>query len=876
MLRKLLNLIYPLALLFMAITVVWIAWPKSHSSSNPGSERYPIVLDEAEIFVAKFIPPDMFFQSEKPAGGRSNDVTTWRKENTPELAGVMGYAGYWRELPYLEPGVYEMSFDFATSAYEAYLMPKGHPERALHVSAGRPGRIKSEEIPFLKRNILTFQVLEKDKWILAANVSNFRRTYGGFWIAPRIAPAPMLSQENNLKNALNFIVAGSMIIILFYTYMLFNRRPSDIPALCLSITCLATLFRLIGIENLFGIFVTDVENIWIFELSTRMEYGAMALVTMSFLEFLSRTFTTVALHRAVYYSCHFLNVTLLSVALFTPTDFFTEWVGLYQINVILHVFCMIYITTLALKHREDGAGYMLASTVIPLITAAVDVFQSRQGGTSYVSHFGGAFFIFLQSQILAKRFALAYEQVAHLSQNLSSEVKRQTRQIRNIMDNVPEGLFTIGKDLKIQGQFSGYVEVLFPEARLNNLPDLLNFNTRIDRSSLDMMISVLLSIIGEDSIAWEMNGEHLFTELETHDQRLLTFQWHPIIQGDHVDEMLVIVRDTTELRNLRQRTLHHEQELVLISALAKSRSYHTFRDQSFSQLISIHSIWANHRLSRDRSFIRVILAMLHTLKGNARQIGFNQLARDLHDFEQTLIDLRETHGEESADFSPALETGLRIIEAELKLIDGLHRRYWGDGESREKMSEDSFRVGLSELERGLVRTAHELDKPAPSVHLLIDDTLKLSSSFQNGLLNALGHLFRNSIDHGIESAAVRRAAGKKEAGSLYFVLKRESGSLLATVSDDGPGVDVDQVRDMSALSPDIILSTNQILDLILSSGLTTAHVLSPISGRGIGMDAVKLEVENLKGRLRLVASEGAFEVETRKFIPFRVEMNFPL
>lgn len=880
MLRVLLKLIYPLALLLMAWVGYLIVWPKSDLAQN-SKTPFPIALSQAEIFPSKLFSADELFGSQKPVGGRLTDITTWKDFNAPELADGLGYAAYWRELPELEPGSYEIAFEFATSAYEAYLIPLGSPERALRIAAGRPGRNAGEEIPLLKRNILNFHVQDGDHWVLAVNLSNFHRTYGGFWLAPRIAPAAILSTEANQKNALNFAIAGSMIIILFYCYMLFNRRPSDLPALFLSLTCLAILMRLIGIENLLSFFWNEVETPWIFEVSCRMEFGSMALITLVFLEFLRRTFTKTELPRYVYYVCHSFNIVLLGLVLVTPVTFFSQVVGFYQANIMLHVIIMMVITTYALKRKEEGAGYMLASALIPLVTAAIDVFQYRQGGgtSSFVSHFGGAFFIFLQSQILAKRFARAYEQVAHLSQNLQTEVKRQTRQIRNIMDNVPEGLFLIGKELRIQGQCSAYVEVLFPEARLNNLPDLLNFNMRIDRSNLDMTVSVLLSIIGEDTIAWEINSEHLFTELETQDQRLFTFQWHPIIQGDHVEEMLVIVRDTTELRNLRQKTLHHEQEMVLISALAKARSYHAFRDQARAQLVSLHSVWATHRLARDKSYIRVILAMLHTLKGNARQIGFTKLARDLHDFEQSLIDLRETHGEEDADFAPILETGFRVIEGELKFIDSLHRRYWGDNDSKRERSKESFSERFldrwADLERDIKKTAETLGKPEPEIRLVQSGEIRLPIDFQNGLFNALGHLLRNAVDHGLESRDERQRNGKSPEGLILVQMRVVRNGLMVSLEDDGRGLDVEALRSKAPKSSQGHASPGYIMNLVFSSGLSTAKTVTQLSGRGVGMEAVKIEVERIGGTLTLVPRDPEALSEDAAFIPFRVEMNFP-
>ncbi|RYZ58758.1 MAG: hypothetical protein EOP07_06070, partial [Proteobacteria bacterium] len=778
--------------------------PFAMAKDGEGHDAHQVIsLSEAHIFPKQFISEESIAAGAMPSGGRPSPTITWRADSTPELSDGIGYAGYWRDLPPLSAGQYEIAFDFATSAYEAILFPKGHPERSLRIAAGRPGVDAASEIPFIKRQILSFHAQANDEWVLVLNVSNFHRTYGGFWEPPKLSPAGHLQTQANIKTGLNFAVAGSMIIIMLYTYMLFNRRRSDLPAFFLSMTCVAILLRLIGIENLESYFVETVKDDFTFQVVTRLEYGSMALVTMVFLEFLRRTFTLVRLPRFIYLGCHALSASLLLVSLMSSPIFFSQLVGLYQFNVLIHVLCMFYITFKAFRMNEEGAGYMLSSALVPLIAGVIDVVQSRSGSASYISHFGGAIFIFLQSQILAKRFAKAFLRAEHLSLHLQQEVAHQTHQIRNIMDNVPEGLFTIGRDLRIQGHCSKYVNVIFPDAMLHNLPDLLIYNTTIDRSNLDMAVSVLLTIIGEDSISWDINGEHLFTELETHDQKLLTFQWHPIVIDDRVEEMLIIVRDTTELRDLRLRTLYQEQEMVLISTLAKAKIYHytSFMEQAQESVKTMHSVWNMNHTGEDQSYIRLILAVLHTLKGNSRQIGFAQLAKEIHGFEQNIIDLRETHGEEGADFSHALANGLLIIASSLDMIDSLHKRYWGDtGHSRHRLMfqpEDiqrlqswvdgrqgdnysikrllrerlmlSFTDQWKDLQAELTRLAGELGKAPPRLTLSVPEDLWFGHDFQNGLLNALGHILRNSIDHGIEDGRARIEAGKDMCGRIDIV-----------------------------------------------------------------------------------------------------------
>ena len=900
-----------LRILLLTFTLLFLAKPVlagvDASNADRDDKQRIIELSEAHMWPHQFISEETAKRAVMPSGGHSSSVVTWRQDNAPELASGIGYASYWRELPSLTPGSHEIAFDFATSAFEAFLVPKGNPQRMLRLAIGRLGVDAASEIPFLKRFVLDFQVQEGDQWVLVMNISNFHRTYGGFWTAPKISKIGVLRTQANIKAGLNFAIAGSMLIIMLYNFMLFARRRSDLPAFFLALTCLAILLRLIGIENLFSYFVDNVDSAVFFQWVTRVEYGSMTLASLAFLAFLHHTFTFVRLPKPLYFLLHTFSAILLMTVVFCEPVFFTKWVGYFQANVLIHILCMVYITFTAVRLKEDGARYMLASAFIPLVAGVIDVVQSRSGGASYISHFGGAIFIFLQSQILAKRFAKAFERAEHLTEHLQHEVELQTLQIRNIMDNVPEGLFTIGKSLRIQGHCSKYVNQIFPDATRYKLSDLLVYNTTIERSSLDMAVSVLLTIIGEDAISWEINSEHLFTELETHDHRILTFQWHPILKDGIVEEMLIIVRDTTVLRDLLLRTLHQEQEMVLISALAKAKNYRycSFIDQAQETLRAIQNIWATNTSSEDQSYIRLILTLLHTLKGNSRQIGFVQLAKDVHGFEQNIVDLRETHGEAGADISVVLDIALTTLAADIELIISLHDRYWGVSDHQKDRllfaAEDivllqnwidghpvhtndvkkllknhlstSFAEGWQELESDLLRIADELGKAQPLLDLQYPEGLWLTPSFQTGLLNALGHILRNSIDHGIEAPRTRIEVGKDRSGRISVHASWTANRLQIRIEDDGRGIDIEALVQMTAAPSELALSEK--LSLIFSSGVSTAKELSQLSGRGIGMDAVKHEIERLGGTIRMEARNSYDEGRPPRYVPFRFIVEFP-
>ncbi len=126
----------------------------------------------------------------------------------------------------------------------------------------------------------------------------------------------------------------------------------------------------------------------------------------------------------------------------------------------------------------------------------------------------------------------------------------------------------------------------------------------------------------------------------------------------------------------------------------------------------------------------------------------------------------------------------------------------------------------------------------------------------------LVHLLRNSIDHGIESPAERRKAGKPEEGTVQLKAYHSGNHVFIEVRDDGAGINKDKVL-KKAIERGIVnpanadsLSDKQIYELLFASGLSTAEVISDISGRGVGLDVVKTKIESLGGSVSVDSARG--------------------
>ncbi|WHP19423.1 ATP-binding protein [Cellulomonas sp. ES6] len=130
---------------------------------------------------------------------------------------------------------------------------------------------------------------------------------------------------------------------------------------------------------------------------------------------------------------------------------------------------------------------------------------------------------------------------------------------------------------------------------------------------------------------------------------------------------------------------------------------------------------------------------------------------------------------------------------------------------------------------------------------------ELDRSLLEAVKDPLTHLVRNAVDHGIESAADRAAAGKPAKGVLALRAYHASGQVVVEVADDGRGIDPDKIgakavqKGLRTADQVAVMSAADLLQLLFLPGFSTAEVVSNVSGRGVGMDVVRTKIESIGG-----------------------------
>ncbi|MEW5814621.1 MAG: chemotaxis protein CheA [Spirochaetota bacterium] len=136
---------------------------------------------------------------------------------------------------------------------------------------------------------------------------------------------------------------------------------------------------------------------------------------------------------------------------------------------------------------------------------------------------------------------------------------------------------------------------------------------------------------------------------------------------------------------------------------------------------------------------------------------------------------------------------------------------------------------------------------------------ELDKNIIESLKDPLVHIIRNSVDHGIESADERTRKGKPVKGKITLGAEYSGANVLIKVSDDGKGLDADKIKrkavEKGLISKDTVLSKPELLSLIFAPGFSTAEKTTSVSGRGVGMDVVKKNIERLRGSIEVTSEE---------------------
>ncbi|MDR0323324.1 MAG: chemotaxis protein CheA [Treponema sp.] len=273
---------------------------------------------------------------------------------------------------------------------------------------------------------------------------------------------------------------------------------------------------------------------------------------------------------------------------------------------------------------------------------------------------------------------------------------------------------------------------------------------------------------------------------------------------------------------------------------------------TFNQITMHFNTLTNHFRSIENQYRDKIRSLFDSLPGYLENIQEGKSIKDIKK------DINESYGDIFSLFD-GFEASFKSSMAKFRSTSQNLGRITGElqeGVMRIRM------VPISQIFSRFPRLVRDLSKSLnKKINLVIEgEDTELDKSVIEDLLDPIMHSVRNSIDHGIESIEDRRAAGKPEEGMVLLKAANEGNMIVIEIGDDGKGIDVDAVRkkaiERGIISPNKVLTDVEAFNMIFDPGFSTAAQITSISGRGVGLDVVRRQIDELNGTVTVNSERG--------------------
>jgi len=521
---------------------------------------------------------------------------------------------------------------------------------------------------------------------------------------------------------------------------------------------------------------------------------------------------------------------------------------------------------------------------------------------------------------------VAFNQMIERIQENASLLRQKTTDIQAILQNMQQGILTVVDGGVVHAEYSAYLEQIFETGDIagRRFMDLVFADTGLGADALAQVDAAIDACLGQDGINFVFNEHLLPTEIEKRlpagQIKVLDLSWSAITDdADTIIRLMLCVRDVTQLRELAAEASEQRRSLEIIGEIlaVSEEKFHKFMETAHGFVHENEHI-IRQSTEADNAAIAALFRNMHTIKGNARTYKLQHLTDVVHEAEQRLELLRNLE-RQASEWNPdallkdvarvrdtlaryttisedklgrrgngdargpaALAAGrptdaeMARIRESLRLLEGARTDSLAELLSMRAAVHRILRVldatslaeVLSPVVDALPSLAAELGKAAPQVSIQ-DNGYRLRAEVTGMLENVFTHLLRNAIDHGIEPVNVRLAAGKPAAGTIRIEAGVDQQQLQMTVADDGRGLALGRIR-ATAIARDWIdadagPSDDAIAHFIFHPGFSTAESVTTISGRGVGMDAVREFLSRSGGTIELRFTDNHVGAPFRQF-----------
>ncbi len=502
--------------------------------------------------------------------------------------------------------------------------------------------------------------------------------------------------------------------------------------------------------------------------------------------------------------------------------------------------------------------------------------------------------------ITIRRYAEVYRttrsnniQLASWNHTLELKVNERTQAIKNLLDYAGQGFLTFDDRMIVQEEYSLECRRLFGrDIAGSSYADLIELGDEEERSFFAEMIG---SIFQEDELHRKVVMSLLPAEADIQDKRVsLQYKWIPAIGGAS-GSVMVILTDISERRQMEIQVARERQVLNMVVWVIKH-----YRD--FKEMLGEYRVFATDGLDKllhgelpPADLWEELYRAIHTFKGNFAQLDFNYTTERLHELEsqleafqgqvaaateETISAPRLAVWLKGFDLLGWLEEDLRVLRnilgdrfdngyetvtIEIERLRELERQVYAILPSPEaqaivgelkKLRYRPFRELLGMYPEYALKLAERLGKELHPIEIAGGDD-PVDPDIYLDFVRTLVHVFRNMIDHGIETPEERAAMGKERKGTIACRISGTEKEFRLVMSNNGRELNVVEIG-QRALAMGICtaeewlaMSEGERRMLIFCEGFSTRQSISKLSGRGIGLFAVRKALEDLGGTVRV-------------------------
>jgi HPt (histidine-containing phosphotransfer) domain-containing protein/HAMP domain-containing protein len=460
------------------------------------------------------------------------------------------------------------------------------------------------------------------------------------------------------------------------------------------------------------------------------------------------------------------------------------------------------------------------------------------------------------------QLARAFGHMASAIRVREERINARNRDMRLVLDNVGQGFITLDVSGALSEERSRVVDQWF--GCLDGSPKLWDYIRRHDPAFADYF-EVGWSAVVDQVLPLALCLDQLPHTVHN-DGRTWRLDYHPILNGDALDKTVVVITDiSSTLEKERSEQRQRETMSIYRRLIADRPAFEDFYAEAAGLVTAI--------ADAPSSDLSLIKRQVHTLKGNCSLFGIESVAELCHSIESGIEDsgalddadrtrLRASWAVTAASHAALVQGGAAgqilvarsdyeslLLELECHaaypaLIDSVHAWRFEHAAKRLALVAEQIERLASRLGRAKVDVICERT------------TLRLPPRKWSPFWSAFAHVIRNTVDHGVETADKRIAAGKPPHATVRIAITREDDLLVVRIDDDGPGLDWRTVADKAHARGLPWRTHAELEEALFSDGLSSCAESGATSGRGIGLGAVRSAVAALGGRVQLTSNPG--------------------